>query len=144
MKIITSLSFLFCINITVAVAQDFAKQIIKADSALNNYIKQNEAAKAEVFYAKDFILTTSSGKIKTKGDMLYEIGLTDLKLEINETENVKVNVLNFTAVLTGRLHQKGTYKGQAFDHFLLVTDTWVKTEMGWKLLAGHATLLPKS
>ena len=144
MKLLTLL--LLIINSTLALGQDqnFETQIIQADAQLNALIKNNQSAKAESFYADDFILTTSSGKSKVKTDMLAEIGLPDLKLEINETENVKVRVLNSTAVLTGKLHQKGSYKGQVFDHFLLVTDTWVKTDTGWKLLSGHATLLPKS
>lgn len=143
MKIIALLFLIYTFSITIVLAQNFEMEIIQADKELNDFIKKNEVAKAEAFYAKDFILTTSSGKIKTKSDMLYEIGLSDLKLEVNETENVKIRVLNSTAVLTGKLHQKGNYKGQAFDNFLLVTDTWVKTGTGWKLLSGHATLLPK-
>jgi hypothetical protein len=119
-------------------------QVVQADAQLNKAIKMNDIAKAESFYANDFVLTTSSGKSKLKSDLLGEIGSPDLKLEINETENVKVRALNATAVLTGKLHQKGSYRGRGFDNFLLVTDTWVKTDSGWKLLAGHATLLPKS
>jgi ketosteroid isomerase-like protein len=143
MKLIALLSFIFSLSITVAQAQDFETQIVQTDAQLNDLIKKNEATKAEPFYAEDFVLTTSAGKLKTKIDMLNEIGFPDLKLEVNETENVKVRVLNSTAVLTGKLHQKGNYKGQRFDHFLLVTDTWVKTDTGWKLLSGHATLLSK-
>lgn len=144
MKLLTLLLLIITSAPALAQDQNFETQIIQADAQLNELIKNNQSAKAESFYADDFVLTTSSGKSKVKADMLTEIGLADLKLEINETENVKVRVLNSTAVLTGKLHQKGTYKGQTFDHFLLVTDTWVKTDKGWKLLSGHATLLPKS
>jgi ketosteroid isomerase-like protein len=144
MKTLTLLSLILIAP--VALAQDRAAetQIVEADAQLNAAIKQNEAAKAAAFYADDFVLTTSSGKQKVKSDLLGEIGSPELKLEVNETENVKVRVLSSTAVLTGRLHQKGVYKGQAFDVFVLVTDTWVKTGTRWKLFAGHATLLPPS
>jgi len=50
-------------------------------------------------------------------------------------------VINDTAVLTGILQQKGTYKGNAFDVKLYVTDTWVKVNSKWVLLAGHATVI---
>jgi ketosteroid isomerase-like protein len=144
MKTIALLSLI--LTATVALSQDrnHETEVVQADVQLNASIKNHEPIKAAAFYAEDFVLTTSSGKAKLKGDMLREIGSPDLKLEINETENVSVRVLNSTAVLTGKLHQKGTYKGQAFDVFVLVTDTWVKTDSGWKLFAGHATLLPKS
>ncbi|MCU0352482.1 MAG: nuclear transport factor 2 family protein [Cytophagales bacterium] len=143
MKFITLLLFLFSATAALSQVPNYETQVVQADAQLNEFIRKNEAAKAESFYAKDFVLTTSAGKLKSKSDMLGEIGSPDLKLEVNETENANVRVLNSTAVLTGKLHQKGSYKGQAFDHFLLVTDTWVKTGTGWKLLSGHATLLPK-
>jgi ketosteroid isomerase-like protein len=144
MKLMTLLSFILSATVALSQDRDLETQVVQADAQLNELIRNNEAAKAASFYAEDFVLTTSSGKSKIKSDMLGEIGSPDLKLEVNETENVKVRVLNSTAVLTGKLHQKGSYRGQAFDLFLLVTDTWVKTETGWKLLSGHATLLPSS
>jgi ketosteroid isomerase-like protein len=144
MRWITLLALLF--GTTLALSQDDSResQIVRADAQLNELIRNNEAVKAAPFYSDDFVLTTSSGKSKIKSDLLGEIGSPDLKLEVNETANVKVRVLNSTAVLTGKLHQKGSFKGQAFDVFLLVTDTWVETGSGWKLLAGHATVLPKT
>lgn len=144
MKSIALLAFI--LGATAALSQDrnHEAQVVQADAQLNESIRKNEAATAAAFYAEDFILTTSSGKAKLKSDLLAEIGSPDLKLEVNETQNAKVRVLSSTAVLTGKLHQKGSYQGKAFDVFLLVTDTWVKTDSGWKLLAGHATLLPTS
>jgi hypothetical protein len=113
----------------------------KLDQQLNALIVAHKSREAAALYTDDFLLTTSSGKVKTKQDMLSEIGMTDLVFEINETENVKVRVLENTAVLTGTLHQKGTFKENAFDAKLFVTDTWVRTSGGWKLMAGHATII---
>lgn len=115
--------------------------VAETDKQLNLLIQQHDAQQAERLYADEFILTTSSGKVKLKKDMLGEIASPDLVLEINETTNVTVRILDNTAVLTGILHQKGRYKEKLFDVKLNVTDTWVKTTAGWKLLAGHATLL---
>jgi len=143
MKVITLLAFVLSAPVALSQDRNYETQVAQADAQLNESIRHNDPAEAAALYADEFVLTTSSGKAKIKSDMLGEIASPDLKLEVNETENVKVRVLNSTAVLTGKLHQKGSYKGQAFDLFVLVTDTWVKTETGWKLLAGHATLLPK-
>lgn len=116
--------------------------VVETDKQLNLLIQQHDVQQAERLYADEFILTTSSGKVKLKKDMLVEIASPDLVLEINETTNVTVRILDNTAVLTGILHQKGKYKEKLFDAKLNVTDTWVKTTEGWQLLAGHATLLP--
>lgn len=115
--------------------------VMETDKHLNLLIAQHADKDAARFYADEFILTTSSGNVKLKKDLLKEIASPDLSLEINETTQVHVRVLESTAVLTGILHQKGKYKEKLFDVQLNVTDTWVKTADGWKLLAGHATLL---
>jgi hypothetical protein len=116
--------------------------VARADRELNSFILQHESGKAASYYAEEFILTTSSGKVKLKKDMLNEIASADLSLAVNETTNVSVRILHNTAVLTGILHQQGSYKGKTFDVKLNVTDTWVKTGKRWSLLSGHATLLP--
>jgi hypothetical protein len=115
--------------------------VIARDQELNQLIISHRSKEAANIYADDFILTTSSGKVKLKQDMLADISTPDLVLEINETTQVKVRVIDNTAVLTGILQQKGTYKGNAFDVKLHVTDTWVKVNSNWILLAGHATVI---
>lgn len=139
-KITTFLLLLITLS-SVAQTQFDKDQIIEADKQLNLLITQHNAQKAESFYASDFILTTSSGVVKLKKDILTEIATPELQLEVNETSNVTVRILETTAVLTGMLHQKGSYKGKAFDVKLNVTDTWVKTAAGWKILAGHASVI---
>lgn len=117
------------------------EEVIARDKELNQLISAHRAKDAALIYAEDFVLTTSSGKGKSKLDMLADISSPDLTLEINETTQVKVRVIENTAVLTGILQQKGTYKGNAFDVKLYVTDTWVKVNTHWLLLAGHATVI---
>jgi ketosteroid isomerase-like protein len=120
------------------------EQVKHADENLNKLILKNDASSAVIFYMDDFVLTTSAGKQKSKTDILTEIGSTDLKLSANITENVEVRIAGQTAVLTGTLHQQGSYKEKSFDVMLRVTDTWVKTETGWKILAGHASFVSKN
>jgi ketosteroid isomerase-like protein len=120
------------------------EQVRRADENLNKFILKNDASSAAMFYLEDFVLTTSTWKQKSKFDILSEIASSDLKLLINITEDVEVRIAGQTAVLTGILHQQGSYKEKSFDVMLRVTDTWVKTETGWKILAGHASLISKN
>lgn len=116
--------------------------VIQADRELNALTVNHQVSQASSYYADEFILTTSSGKTKLKKEMLDEIASSNLQLEINETTHVTVRVLQKTAVLTGVLHQKGIYNNKPFDVKLTVTDTWVKAGNRWKILSGHASLLP--
>jgi ketosteroid isomerase-like protein len=131
-------------NVAFAQKTSDVQSVKQADEILNDLIAKNNVAEAEKFYAEDFILTTSSGKRKIKQDILHEISSPDLIMEINRTEEVEVRIVGTTAVLTGMLHQKGSYKGQQFDAWLRVTDTWVSTVDGWKILAGHAGVFTKT
>lgn len=131
------------LSLQVTVTPD-SVQVKKADIELNQLILKKDVRQAATFYADDFILTTATGKIKYKQDLLDEIGSKDLTLEINETLNAEVRMYGSTAVLTGTLRQKGIYKGKEFDVWLRVTDTWIHTSGGWKILSGHASSQPKS
>src|SRR5688572_27296844 len=82
--------------------------IKKADIELNQLILAKNSKRAAAYYATDFILTTSTGNIKYKQDMVNEIASPQLSLVVNETSNVEVRTEGSTAVLTGILHQKGS------------------------------------
>jgi hypothetical protein len=115
--------------------------VFDRDKALNALILKHDASAASDYYDPDFVLTTSSGKMKSKQDMLDDISMRGLTLEINETTDVVVRVRKSTAVLTGILHQRGSINGKAFDVRLRVTDTWHLTGGKWVILAGHASRL---
>jgi ketosteroid isomerase-like protein len=124
--------------------QNNEEEVIQMDKKLNKLIMENNSAEAADYYAEDFLLITSGGGAKSKKDVITEIGSPELKMITNETLKVKVRVHENTAVLTGVLIQKGSYKGKEFDVKLLVTDTWIKTGKGWKLLSGHASKAAES
>jgi hypothetical protein len=117
------------------------RAVLDRDKALNALIMKQDANLAKDYYDAKFVLTTSSGKMKSKQDMLDDISMPGLKLEINETTDVVVRVRESTAVLTGILHQRGTLNDKAFDVRLRVTDTWRLSEGKWVILAGHASTL---
>lgn len=114
----------------------------QADAELNRLIQQGDASAAAPFYAADFVLTTGAGTPKDRARILGEIASPTLKLTRNHTEQVQVRVLGDTAVLTGVLHQAGEWQGKTFDQRVRVTDTWVRQQGRWVLLAGHASLIP--
>jgi hypothetical protein len=115
--------------------------VASRDRELNALIVAHDAEGARAYYDDQFVLTTSSGKAKSKADLLAEIARPGLVLEVNETSDHEVRIVDQTAVLTGVLHQKGTIDGKAFDVRLRVTDTWVRVDGEWRILAGHASVI---
>lgn len=118
-----------------------ADTVAARDRELNALIVDHAVVTAKGFYDDQFVLTTSSGKMKDKDAILADIASKELTLTINETSEVVVRIRDNTALLTGILHQQGTYQGKDFDVRLHVTDTWVLTDGSWRLLAGHASRL---
>jgi ketosteroid isomerase-like protein len=118
-------------------------EVVRRDRELNALIVAHDATAARDYYDDQFVLSTSSGKSKSKADLLAEIARPGLVLEVNETTEVVVRVRDETAVLTGILHQRGSIDGKAFDVRLRVTDTWVRDHHTgtWVILAGHASVI---
>ncbi len=118
-----------------------SRAVIDRDRTLNELIIKRDTRIAKDYYDSEFVLTTSSGKMKSRQDILDEISMPGLTIEVNETTDVVVRVRKGTAVLTGILHQRGLLNGKAFDVRLRITDTWHLTKGKWVILAGHASKL---
>jgi len=58
-------------------------------------------------------------------------------------DNVKVNIFQNTAIVTGTYHTKGTYRGAPYDHVGRFTDTWINQNGAWICFASHTSLLKK-
>jgi ketosteroid isomerase-like protein len=119
-----------------------ADAIEARDRELNAAIVRHDVGVASTIYEDDFVLTTSSGRSKSRDDLLAEIARPGLAFEVNEMTDAVVRVHGDTAVLTGILHQRGSIDGKPFDVRLRVTDTWVRQRGTWRILAGHASVVP--
>lgn len=114
-------------------------EIVALDQRLNQLILAHDVDAARALYDDAFVLTTSGGGMKSKADMLADIGNPAVVLTVCETTDVEVRIRGNTAILTGTLRQAGTVGGRAIDVRLRVTDTWVRVDGVWRLLAGHAS-----
>lgn len=133
--------FLFTAALLAAHATTDGDVVLARDRELNALILHDDAAAAGAYYDDAFVLTTAGGRTKSKADLVREIALPGLVIDVNETTDVVVRVRDDTAVLTGVLHQRGSFDGKPFDVRLRVTDTWVRTRGQWRILAGHASVL---
>jgi ketosteroid isomerase-like protein len=135
---INSLIVFFAMMSASSLDMNAAQEVKAADARLNELIMQNLSVEAAALYMDDFLLVTSKGKLVTKQEIVEQIASPELKFEVNETTEVRVRVHGTTAVLTGILLQQGSWKGKPFEVKLRVTDTWIKTDSGWRLLSGQA------
>ena len=122
---------------------DTAEQIKTLDRELNRAFATHDTSTVDRTLLPEFVLITSSGMVRTKPQILKEVGMPELAFTTNESTEVTVRVVGETAVLTGLLHQVYTYEGKEHDYRVWYTDTWVRVDGTWKQLSGHASRYPE-
>lgn len=114
---------------------------------LDAYVRRDVAAMDRI-EADDFTITFPDGKMRTKADELANLkqpapaGPSPMLM----TADTKVRIYGDTAVLTGKFIQKGTYaegpkKGEAYNIQQRYTDTYVKRNGRWQVVASHLSAI---
>jgi ketosteroid isomerase-like protein len=112
---------------------------------------EHQAAKANQTNNVDLAASlTADNYVSTDQDGTVFVGkaanLADMKVTTwtsNEITDLKVTVYGDAAIATGTFVAKGTYKGKPFDDRGRFTDTWVKMNGKWLIVASHASLIKK-
>jgi ketosteroid isomerase-like protein len=114
---------------------------------LDAYTKRDVAA-MERIEADDFMITYSDGTMRGKADEIANLKkpAPEGPPPIFMTADTKVRVYGDTAVLTGKVIQKGTYrdgpqKGQDYNFQHRYTDVYVKRNGRWQVVASQLTAL---
>jgi ketosteroid isomerase-like protein len=97
------------------------------------------AAAADRYEADDIVATDPGGRVTDKTQDKNDLSSGDLKFQSMELGDLKVAVYGNTAVATGANTLKGTYKGQDLSGKYRFTDTWVKRNGKWQVVASQAT-----
>jgi ketosteroid isomerase-like protein len=130
-------------GLVAAEPADDAKTIVAAlDTQYQAAVKANDAATMDRILADDFVLVTGRGKTSTKTDLLRSARDKTTIYEHQEEEagSQTVRVWGDTAVVTAMLWIKGTQAGAAIDYKLWFSDTYVRTQTGWRYAFGQASL----
>jgi ketosteroid isomerase-like protein len=116
------------------------KTVASLDTEYQAAVKRNDAAIMDRILADDFILVTGSGKVYSKSDLLDEARSGSYNFEHQEDTSQMVRIWGDTAVVTAKLWEKGTKDGKPFDYTLWLSDTYVRTPLGWRYVFGQASL----
>ncbi len=103
-------------------------------------VQNNDAATMERILADDMILVTGNGTVYTKADLLQEARDQTALYERQEATDRTVRCWGDTAVVTALLWAKGTQRGEPFDYKVWFSDTYMRTEMGWRYVFGQSSL----
>lgn len=125
-------------NAAEAATAEDQKLVQELDSKYQSAVEKNDAATMDQLLADDFLLVTGTGKKYSKADLLTSARAGQTIYEQQNDTEQSVRVWGNTAVITAKLHAKGTEGGKPFDYTLWFSDTYVRTSSGWVYVFGQA------
>jgi ketosteroid isomerase-like protein len=123
-----------------ASTEDDRRAVAALDTQYQAAVEKNDVAVMDQILADDFILVVGTGKSFTKQNLLTEARSKKITYEHQSDSEQTVRVWGDTAVVTAKLWEKGTENGKAFDKTLWFSDTYVRTQRGWRYVFGQASL----
>ena len=138
--IIVSLVSLFLAAAAIASDEDALRKLdhentVATWTADRRWFEQN--------LADDFVLVTANGLVKTKDEVIHDLGASDFSMEPYEPSEVRVRVYGDTAIVTGRVFQRFTRRGHRYEVDARYTDVYSRRKGRWVLVTGHASPVMK-
>jgi hypothetical protein len=95
------------------------------------------------FLDEGFTLTDTAGKVTTREENLAEVRKREPRYEVFRNHSMKTRIYGETAVVNGITSLKGTAGGTPFEVDVQFTDTLVKRNGTWRLVASHVSPLAR-
>lgn len=112
------------------------------DRTYQEAVKRNDAATMKKIMHPDFQLVLGDGRRFNRENLLDDARRQRFIYELQDEEpnSQSVMVWGDTAIVTAKLLLKGTNDGKPFERVLWFSDTYVRTDRGWKYYFGQASL----
>jgi ketosteroid isomerase-like protein len=140
MKNVLAVAVFCALSLSLAVGQSgkVEDQIKKLEQDWAQATVKDGAAAVDQFEADDIFSTDPGGRLTDKAQDKKDLS-GDVKFESMDLADMTVHVYGNTAVVNGTNTLKGTYKGQDISGKYRFTDTWVKRNGKWQVVASQAT-----
>jgi CubicO group peptidase (beta-lactamase class C family) len=122
------------------------QEVRKLEREWLNAYEQHDAAAMNRILADEFILTNSDGTVQTKAQIMEMIGSQRPGAGPSftfSTEDTQVRVDGDTVILSGRVLQKGQRNGQSVIMQSRYSDTYVKRQGRWQVVASQLSSIAK-
>jgi ketosteroid isomerase-like protein len=130
------------LNAKGAPAVDEAAILERINKACTAFEKGDASYLVE-FLDETFTLTDTRGQVTTRDQNLDEVRKREPRYDVFRNHDMKVRVYGDSAVVTGITSIKGTSGGKAFAVDVQFTDTLIKRNGAWRMVASHASPLAK-
>jgi hypothetical protein len=89
--------------------------------------------------ADDYVLITPAGTMRTKKDVIRELGVPGLRMAPFEPTDVQIRIYGDAAIVTGRMLQRSIVGGLLYSYDLRYTDVYVRRKARWQLVSAHTS-----
>ena len=145
MKNALAIALLCLLSLSLAAGQKAPKtsrvedQIKELEQNWAQAVVKEGAASVDQYEADDIITTDPTGRVTGKAEDRTDLSSGDYKIQSEELSDLTVHVYGNIAVATATNTMKGTYKGQDLSGKYRFTDTWVKRNGKWQVVASQYT-----
>jgi ketosteroid isomerase-like protein len=108
----------------------------------NEAFKERNAQALNRILANDFIFTDDDGKVYNKSQYIAAVTQV-IKVESYDIDDITTQVYGDTGIVAGRWTGKLTVDGKAASGAFRFTDTFVKRQGRWQVVASQDTRIPK-
>ena len=134
------LSVLCCLAIRVTGQEpDAADQVRKLEQKWTEAYKDRDIDALSKFLTEEFVITVEDGNTYSKAGYITHSADTSVHVQVAELSDLHVHVRGGgnIAVVTGAYHEIGRSNGKPYEYKDRLTDVWVRTGNGWRVLASH-------
>ena len=127
----------------VAVAAGEEQALIDLENRLSEANRTGDVDFVARIEDEKYTLTNSRALVSHRADDLEELRKRDPSYEVFKTHDMQARVYGDTGIVIGIVSLKGTSGGQPFEADMRFTDTFVKRDGEWKIVAAQVTKIPK-
>lgn len=122
-------------------AEALQAEIIKMETSFAEAIKAQDTTQAGQFQSESFFLAIGVQEmpIQIVPKSQWLASLKHYVTESYKIDDIKVNIYGNTAVALMLYTQKATVRGEDRSAQFLITDIWIKGDLGWKISARHSS-----
>jgi ketosteroid isomerase-like protein len=128
---------------TMAASSDDEQTLMQIENRLSEAFRAGDADTVARIEDEGYTLTNSRALVSHRADDIAEVKKRDPRYDEFRTHDMKVRLYGDTAIVIGIVSLKGTSGGKPFDADMRFTDTFVRRDGEWRIVAAQVTKIEK-
>jgi ketosteroid isomerase-like protein len=118
-------------------------EVRRVEAVLCHAFESGDAATLRKYMDATFTQTSSRGEVTDFEQNAAEVARREPRYDVFRNHDQKVRIYGDTAIILGITTVKGTSEGKAIEADFQYTDTWIRHDGHWKIVASHASRLTR-